>query len=168
MLINQGGVKILMQPHVIWYPAWALFGFFFVLRRRLLRDQVLHTSRMPRTAANGKNREYDISCYQWALGLIVFHFMNWFVRLLCFISLKYIFMSIANSSAFHQSESGRSQGAGLRDCLEDLISILQKQSLMVMEGTGLSHHLQTYSLPIPQTWLSWNPKPVPFRWFRTV
>jgi hypothetical protein len=120
----------LMQPHVIWYPVWALFGFFFVLRRRLLRDQVLHTSRMPRTAANGKNREYDISRYKWALGLIVFHFMNWFVRLLCFVCLKYPFVSIANSSALQSREIAggrrRSQSPSLRDCLEDLISILQR------------------------------------------
>ena len=40
---------------------------------------------------------------------------------------------------------------------------------MVMEGTGLSQHLQTHgTLPIPQILLSWNPKPVPFRWFRNV
>ena len=31
--------------------------------------------------------EHYISCYKWALGLIVFHFMNWFVRLLYLISL---------------------------------------------------------------------------------
>ena len=75
------GFKIWRQPHVIWYPAWALFGFFFMLRPRLLHDQGLHTWRMPRTAANGKNRGHDTSCYRWAFGLIVLHLMNWFVRL---------------------------------------------------------------------------------------